>query len=107
MSAALPDPILAHFAARYGVPPAYGERFRPLVTRALAARPEVRERILALVETSFQREAERLERVQASRPVPPDWAAVRKVARILHTWNPPDWLLAWGELPEADPDLAG
>lgn len=76
------------------VPQTFGERFVPLVERALAAQPEIGSRILQLVTSSFEKEHERRA----------DELAVRRsqerqmltvVASVLHAWNPPDWLLQW------------
>jgi hypothetical protein len=72
----------------------FGERFAPLVERALAAEPEMGARILQLVESSFEKEHARradelaLQRSQEQR-------VLTVVASVLHGWNPPDWLLHW------------
>jgi len=94
-----PDEILAALGRRYDVPSGYGSRFRPLIRRALEAGPEVRERILALVETSFGREQERHRGRQRAHSQSDEWRAVKVVARVLHAWSPPEWLVRWGEGP--------
>lgn len=98
-----PKQILAAIGDRYDVPPGYGNRFLPLIRRAVEAGPEVRDRILALVETSFSREQERQRRRQAAHTATDEWRVVKVVARVLHAWSPPEWLVRWGEDPGAEP----
>jgi hypothetical protein len=86
-----PQQYLERLGRRFDVPPGYGERFVPLVRRALDAGPQVRRRILQLVRASFAREAERCTRRREQRRRVPDWQLVETVARILHNWSPPAW----------------
>jgi hypothetical protein len=80
---------LRQLCARHGLDEAFGVRLLPLLERAQAATPEVRERLLELVEQSLRREAaRRLERSRERRGQ--EEAALLSVARALHGWNPPD-----------------
>ena len=95
--------ILDRFADRYSVSPQYGKRFLPLVGRSLSASPEIRARILSLIERSFRREEERLQLRRQALVSGPEWKMVRAVAGILHAWEPPEWLMSWGELRGPEP----
>ncbi|QDU68676.1 hypothetical protein [Engelhardtia mirabilis] len=76
---------------KHGVPASYGRRLLPLLERAHAAPPEVRDRLVRLVELNLVREANR--RRELASPVD-DGAeqALVAVARALHRWIPPTWL---------------
>ena len=95
--------ILDRLVQRYAVAPQYGKRFLPLVGRSLSASPEIRARILSLIENSFRREEERLEQRRRALESSPEWKMVLAVARILHTWEPPEWLMSWGEMRGPEP----
>ena len=100
-----PDRILTDLAGRYDVPEGFGQRFVPLLQRALEAGPDVRSRILELVERSFVRESERVGRLraEAERRQSPEWKLVVTVARIVHNWSPPEWLIHWGGPADEEP----
>jgi hypothetical protein len=95
--------ILDRLVQRYSVSPEYGNRFLPLVGRSLSASPEIRARILSLIENSFRREEERLAQRRRALEGSPEWKMVLAVARILHTWEPPEWLMSWGETGKPEP----
>lgn len=78
---------------RYGVSREFGERLLPLVQRARGAAPDVRKRILDLVESSLEREASALALERLPRP---EERALTTIAGVLHRWSPPDWLLSYG-----------
>lgn len=88
------DPLLATLAQRYGLGVDFARRLAPLVARARAATPDVRRRLIELVESSFEREARRLAEVRRRREQQED-EALRRVARLLHAWRPPAWFEAW------------
>ncbi|TAJ21532.1 MAG: hypothetical protein EPO68_04530 [Planctomycetota bacterium] len=74
------------------VPQSFGERFAPLVERAVAAEPEVGVRILQLIEASFEKEhARRADELALRRSQ--ERQVLTLVASVLHGWDPPDWLL--------------
>jgi len=79
---------------RYGVPLSFGERLLPLLQRAQEATPDIRERILQLVETSFEQEAQRLALLQLARRPAQD-ENLCTLAALLHEWAPPRWILDW------------
>ena len=95
--------LLDRLVQRYAVPPQYGKRFLPLVGRSLAASPEIRARILSLIENSFRREEERLQQRRQALVNSTEWKMVLSVASILHSWEPPEWLMSWGETRGAEP----
>ena len=95
--------ILDSLVQRYSVPRQYGKRFLPLVGRSLSASPEVRARILSLIENSFRREEERLQQRHKALVNGPEWKMVCAVAGILHAWEPPEWLMGWGETRGSEP----
>jgi AcrR family transcriptional regulator len=88
-----PDQILQSLCERYHLPPARAERLIPLIERALQAPPGVRERILELVESNVERESRR--KKPSDRELALDERMLGVVARIIHAWNPPDWLDRW------------
>ena len=87
-----PHSILRDLCDRYGLSPAHGERLLPLIERALKAPPGVRERILELVEGNLEQESKRLAAHQMD---PTEERLLRVVAKTIHRWNPPSWLLKW------------
>lgn len=99
--------LLDQIRRRHGLSQAFAERFLPLLERAQRAQPDVRERIIELVEASFAREASRDRRVRApaaskhapgvAAPSAAEVAALELVAKVLHSWQPPTWMLDWGQ----------
>jgi hypothetical protein len=72
----------------------FGERFLPLIERALKARAEVGARILQLVESSFEKEqARRNSELALQRDM--ELRVLQVVAGVLHGWDPPEWLEKW------------
>lgn len=114
-----PTQIIEQLCRRYRVPRAFGERLRPLIVRASTREPDVRQRIMDMIERSFvqeserERQRERLEAEQRGRRTSPDAAraaaraiedrVLHTVAAILHGWEPPDWIerLGHGESGQA------
>lgn len=90
------DLQLEHLCTRYGVPLAFAERLRPLLLRAQSAAPDIRRRILELVETSLENEAQRLALEQSVVPLRRD-KNLATIAQLLHDWSPPKWILDWDE----------
>lgn len=91
-----PEETLATYCRRYGVPEEFGRRLLPLLERAAQAAPDVRQRILELVEQSFEKEATR----RAAHRTPgadTEERVLRTVANVLHGWQPPAWVLRWGK----------
>ncbi|MBL8856909.1 MAG: hypothetical protein JNL28_00165 [Planctomycetes bacterium] len=83
-----PVDLVRALCARHGLPPEAGAPYLDLVTKALAAEVEVRDRILKLVDAGLAERA-------AARALPKPGAlstAEREVlcavARVLHTWTP-------------------
>jgi len=94
-----PERIIRRLSRRFGVSEDFGRRLRPLLERALESPPEARRRILDLVERSYAHQAliDQEEARLAGPPPPPDETALEAVARVLHGWSPPDWLVRWTE----------
>jgi hypothetical protein len=92
----IPHQILTRLSHRYGVSEDFATRFLPLVQRAERAAPDVRQRILKLIERTFQRQAEKSAR-DADREVQADTAVLHSVARLLHGWEPAAWLKTWSK----------
>ena len=89
---------IADLCRRYGVPRTFGDRLRPLLDRARRANPRVRRRLYRMIQQSFEQEARRLRSTMSPRDLPPaDWKVVKTVAAVLHSWQPPTWLLLWEE----------
>jgi hypothetical protein len=86
-----PQQRLEEYSRRYGVPAEFANRLLPLVEKAQFAAPEVRQRIIELVEASFEKEAERRAWKRTVEGGSPDARVLRTVARALHAWNPPGW----------------
>jgi len=87
---------IADLCRRYGVPPDFGERMRPLLETARGKKPRVRLRLLRMVKQSFEEEARRIRATMSPRDMPPeDWNVIRAVATVLHGWSPPVWLRVW------------
>ena len=86
--------MLEQLYRRFPVSQSFGERFLPLLERVVNAAPDVRERILLLVETSFQKEVER-RRDDTQKHAQVDDKLLVAVAGVLHHWHPPDWMLNW------------
>ena len=98
-----PHRLLRELCARYEVPVFEGQRLLPLLERAAAAAPEVRARVLRLVEDSLARgleatDASLVDQVEADL----DLEVLVRVARSLHQWEPGDESLGRLQLP---PDL--
>ncbi len=89
-----PTSQLARLRRRHGVSEIFARRFLPLVERATKASPDVRQRILEMIERSFVRQASRAEGEskiathtrKAKTQAEADRAVLEKVARILHRW---------------------
>lgn len=93
--------LLERMCLRHGLPTVEAERLVPLVTRALASRPDVRDRILTLVEDNLTRKAggdaeAGLERVLSDL----NEEVLSSVARVLHGWAPSSTTLGLANLPE-------
>jgi hypothetical protein len=80
---------LEHLCRRHGVSEDFGRRLLPLLERAAAAPPDVRARLVGLVEQSLEREGQRQTELRRSRAARDEQALVN-VARALHVWEPPD-----------------
>ena len=85
-----PSKILNDLCAQYGLPIALGQRLLPLVTRGVEAAPAVRDRILALVGRTIEREAERYRVSSREREL--DSRMLSVLAKVVHPWAPPGWL---------------
>jgi hypothetical protein len=83
-----PERLLTRLCRRHGVPASFGRRLRPLVQRAVDARPALRRRILDLVERSFVEEALREERRREEELQ--DERLLQSVARVLENWSAGD-----------------
>lgn len=83
------DDTLRTLCRRHGVDEGFGRRLLPLLERAQAAPPEVRDRLLGLVEQSLARESERRRELQEAQTERAE-RALLNVARALHAWNPPE-----------------
>lgn len=71
----------------------FGRRILPLVERAGRVRPELRKRILEMVERSFAEEARRQKDNSPMKNLEPDDRKILStVAAVLHGWKPPFWL---------------
>ena len=78
---------------KHGVPKEFGARLRPLLERAHDASPEKRQRLVELVERSFEEEGRRVRRLLAPADLAPeDFALIKTLAAVLHAWHPPMWL---------------
>lgn len=90
-----PETLLRRLCRAHGVPPARGRRLYPLICWALESPPEVRERILAIVEETL---AWRGEEGDGERPPEPTAspAVLIAVARVLHEWSPSERILGIG-----------
>jgi hypothetical protein len=99
------DAHIEELCGTYGVSRAFGERLRPLLLRAMKSTAEKRARLLQLVERSFAEEAARPPTTMTPSDLPQDeLAALRTVAGVLHSWNPPVWLKMWTrQMGEDDP----
>ena len=85
--------IIDELCDRHGVSLEFGRRIQPLVERAGKVRPELRKRILEMVERSFVEEARRQkERKPMKNLDPADRKILITVAAALHGWKPPFWL---------------
>lgn len=107
-----PTEIIERLCRRYRVPRAFGERLRPLILRATTREPDVRQRIMDMIERSFvqeserERQRERLEAEQKGLRISRDQAraaahaiedrVLHTVAAILHGWEPPEWIERFG-----------
>jgi len=99
--------ILRQLCERLGLPTDHGARLQPLVERALQAPPDVKDRILALVARRLEREAAGRRRGAVSpAEARADDAVLAVIARILHPWSPPDWLLRLDSQPPGDSSAA-
>lgn len=92
-----PQSLLSRLREKHGVSEAFSLRFLPLLERAVQTSPDIRRRILELVERSFVRQAERQPALE-----PAEIRVLDRVARILHAWEPAAWLKRWSH--EQRPD---
>ncbi len=90
-----PTTLIQDLCARFGLKIEHGENLRPLIERALGAPQPLRDRILKLVEGNLERIAHYRERRDASKEELVNLKVLGIVARILHNWEPPSWLLEW------------
>ncbi|MAB80161.1 MAG: hypothetical protein CMJ89_12485 [Planctomycetes bacterium] len=85
--------IINELCARYGVSEEFGRRIQPLVERADKVRPELKKRILEMVERSFIEEARRQKECNPIKNLDPaERKLLSTVAAVLHGWKPPLWL---------------
>ncbi len=91
------DETINELCRTYRVPRLFGERMRTLLERAAASPRAKRERLLGLVERSFEEEGRRhrLRRKPSEFLSPQELKIVGAVADILHKWDPPTWLDLW------------
>jgi hypothetical protein len=93
--------LLERMCSRHGLPAAEAERLVPLVARALASRPDVRDRILTLVEDNLARKAGGDTDAGPERVLRDlDAEVLSSVARVLHGWTPSSTTLGLASLPE-------
>jgi hypothetical protein len=83
-----PHDTLKSLCHRHGVAEEFGLRLLPLLERAEGAPPDVRERLLGLVEQSLARESERQRELRQDVRRREELALLN-VARALHSWEPP------------------
>lgn len=82
------EQTLKSLCRRHGVAEDFGRRLLPLLQRAETATPDVRDRLLQLVEQSLERESERQRSLRENTELR-DERALQNVARALHGWTPP------------------
>ena len=92
-----PSKILIDLCAQHGLPVSLGQKLLPLVERGVNAPEAVRERILALVNRTIEREAKRHQVSVREQSI--DDRMLASIAKVVHPWSPPGWLGV-----EADPD---
>jgi len=91
-----PEDLLRRMCLRHGLPPDYAVKLIPVVRRALESPAEIRERILAMVESNIaQHAADRAVSPPEARD--PDDAVLLAVARLMHHWTPSETALDSGE----------
>ncbi len=88
-----PSKILAALCAHYELPLDKGQKLVPLIRRATEAPEPVKGRILALVNRTLKREAERHKAYLKERDL--DERMLGVVAKVVHPWTPPNWLRSW------------
>ncbi len=78
---------LAQLCRRHGLPDGAGARFLPMLERAAAARPDLRERVLAFVgrQLKLMTEERAAERQRAAMR---NEACLKALAPLLHAWSP-------------------
>ena len=82
-----PERKLSQLCRRHGLPDEAGEGFLVLLQRVAEARPDLRERVLDLVERQLASMAQ--ERADARRlAAVRDEACLKVVAPLLHRWEP-------------------
>ncbi|HUR27626.1 MAG TPA: hypothetical protein VM509_05520 [Planctomycetota bacterium] len=78
---------LAQLCRRHGLPDSMGERFHALMKRAAEARPDLRARVVEMVDRQLAAAA--AERASARRLAAiRDEACLRALAPLLHGWRP-------------------
>ena len=93
-----PQKKINELCRKHGVSPAFGNRLRPLLEKAVVSPPEKRQRLIELVERSFEEEGRRVRRLLAPADLPPEeFDLIKTVAGALHSWDPPLWLRLWEE----------
>lgn len=90
-----PEELVRALCQRHGLPAAAGAPYLDLVTKALGASDEVRDRILKLVDAGLA------ERARNGTDLKPALTAAERevliaVARVLHTWTPSGSMLDLG-----------
>lgn len=90
-----PQDVVRALCARHGLPEEAGAPYLDLVTKALVAANDVRDRILKLVDAGL---AERARGTNIGPALPPqvDVEILVAVARVLHNWTPSGSMLDLG-----------
>jgi hypothetical protein len=90
-----PEDLVRALCNRHGLPEAAGAPYLDLVTKALAASNDVRDRILKLVDAGLSERA-RTDAVQKRALTEAEREVLLAVARVLHTWTPTGSMLDLG-----------
>lgn len=78
---------LAQLCRRHGLPEVMGQQFLPLMERAADARPDLRARVVQLVDRQLRAASE--ERASARKLAAiRDEACLKALAPLLHAWRP-------------------
>ncbi len=90
-----PEDLVRALCNRHGLPESAGAPYLDLVTKALSASNEVRDRILKLVDAGLSERA-RSQRVGTQALTEAEREVLIAVARVLHTWTPTGSMLDLG-----------